>query len=93
MLVPADTPSRQQRQTESWATLPVAVVAAGLRQFDVRLDTIDTVAVRKRHGCEAADPSSPPTLDDRPAGIERDGGCCYGWIRSTMSPRWRPAIR
>ncbi|HTQ21752.1 MAG TPA: type VII secretion protein EccE, partial [Mycobacterium sp.] len=53
----ADTPSaRQQLQTVSPATLPVAVIAAGLRQFDVRLDAIDIVSVRKRHVAEAADP-------------------------------------
>jgi hypothetical protein len=68
---PADAPSGQhQRQTVSPATLPVAAVAAALRQFDVRLDAIDIASVRKRHGCEAADPCAPPTVDDRPAGIE-----------------------
>jgi type VII secretion protein EccE len=68
----ADAPSGQhQRQTVSPATLPVAVVAAGLRQFDVRLDAIDIVSVQKRNVSEAADPSSPPTVDDSPAGIER----------------------
>ena len=35
-----------QRQTVSSPTLPVAAVAAGLRQFDVRLDAIDIVSVQ-----------------------------------------------
>ena len=65
---PADAPSgRHQRQTVSPATLPVAAVAAGLRQFDVRLDAIDIVSARQRHVCEAVDPSAAQTVDDRPA--------------------------
>jgi len=60
----------------------VAVIAAGLRQFDVRLDAIDIVSVRKRHVAEAADPSAPPTVDDRPAGIERGT-----WLVLRMDPQ------
>ena len=79
----ADAPSGQhQRQTVSPATLPVAVVAAGLRQFDVRLDAIDIVSVQKRHVREAADPSAPQTVDDRPAGIERGT-----WLVLRMDPQ------
>src|SRR5271166_2724878 len=66
----ADPPSAQhQGEMVSPATLPVAVVAAGLRQFDVRLDAIDIVSVRKRQDSEAADLSAPPSVDDRPTGI------------------------
>jgi ESX secretion system protein EccE len=80
---PADASSgRRQRQTVSSGTVPVAAVAAGLRQFDVRLDAIDIVSVQKRHGCEAADPSAPPTVDDRPAAIERDT-----WLVLRMDPQ------
>jgi type VII secretion protein EccE len=67
----ADAPSgRHQRQKVSSATLPVAAVAAVLRQFDVRLDAIDIVSARKRHVCEAVDPSAAQTVDDRPAGVQ-----------------------
>ena len=70
----ADAPSgRHQRQKVSSATLPVAAVAAVaavLRQFDVRLDAIDIVSARKRHVCEAVDPSAVQTVDDRPAGVQ-----------------------
>ena len=46
---PADArPGRHQSQTVSSATLPVAAVAAGLHQFDVHLDAIDIVSVRKQ---------------------------------------------
>jgi type VII secretion protein EccE len=80
---PADPPSGQhQRQKVSPNTLPVAVVAAALRQFDVRLDAIDIVSMQKRHVSEAADPSSPQTVDDRPAGIERGT-----WLVLRMDPQ------
>ncbi|MGA9678808.1 MAG: type VII secretion protein EccE [Mycobacterium sp.] len=73
---------RHQRETVAPATLPVAVVAAALHQFDVQLDAIDIVSVRKRHIPEAADPSAPATDDDRPAGIE--GGT---WLVLRMDPQ------
>ena len=73
---------RHLHEMVSPATLPVAVVAAALRHFDVRLDAIDIVSVRKRHVCEAADPSAPPTADDRPAGIERGT-----WLVLRMNPQ------
>ena len=73
---------RHQRETVAPATLPVAVVAAALHQFDVQLDAIDIVSVRKRHIPEAADPSAPPTADDRPAGIERGT-----WLVLRMDPQ------
>jgi type VII secretion protein EccE len=80
---PADAPSgRHQRQTLSSATLPVAAVAAGMRQFDVRLDAIDIVSMRKRHVSEAADPAAPRTMDDRPAPVQ------YGtWLVVRMDPQ------
>ena len=76
-------PSGQhQRQKVPPATLPVAVVAAALRQFDVHLDAIDIVSVQKRHVREAADSSAPQTVDDRPAGIERGT-----WLVLRMNPQ------
>ena len=79
----ADAPlSGQQRQAVSSGTLPVAAIAAGLRQFDVRLDAIDIISVRNRHVCEAADPSAPPTADERPAGVQRGT-----WLTLRMDPR------
>jgi type VII secretion protein EccE len=80
---PADAPSgRHQRQTVSPVTLPVAAVAAGMRQFDVRLNAIDIVSVRKRHVSEAADPSAPRTVDERPAGVQRGT-----WLVLRMDPQ------
>ena len=79
----ADTPSgRHHPQTESSGALPVAAVAAGLRQFDVRLDAIDIVSVRKRHVFEAADDSAPQTVDDRPAGVQHGT-----WLVVRMDPQ------
>ena len=73
---------RHQRETVAPATLPVAVVAAALHQFDVQLDAIDIVSVRKRHIPEDSDPSAPPTADDRPAGIEHGT-----WLVLRMDPQ------
>jgi type VII secretion protein EccE len=80
---PADAPSgRHQVQRESSATLPVAAVAAGLRQFDVCLDAIDIVSVRNRHVSEAADPSAQETVDDPPTGVQRGT-----WLVLRMDPQ------
>jgi type VII secretion protein EccE len=73
---------RHQREKMAPATLPVVVVAAALHQFDVQLDAIDIVSVRKRHISEAADPSAPPTADDRPTGIEHGT-----WLVLRMDPQ------
>lgn len=42
---PAESAGRHRRGPESAPTLPVHLIAAGLRQFDVRLDGIDIVSV------------------------------------------------
>jgi type VII secretion protein EccE len=73
---------RHQHEIVSPATLPVTVVAGGLRQFDVRLDAIDIVSVRKRHVSEAANPSAAPIVDDRPAGTESGT-----WLVLRMDPQ------
>jgi type VII secretion protein EccE len=80
---PADAPSRRhQHQTVSSDTLLVAAVAAGLRQFDVRFDAIDIISVRKRHVSDGVDPSAPPTLGDRPAGVQHGT-----WLVLRMDPQ------
>ena len=80
---PADAPSpKHQLQTVSSGTLPVVAVAAGLRQFDMRLDAIDIVSVRKQHVSEAADPSAPRTVDDCPAGVQHGT-----WLVLRMDPQ------
>jgi type VII secretion protein EccE len=43
-----ESPSRDRASSHSGATLPVSVVAAGLRQFDVHLSAIDIVSVLTR---------------------------------------------
>jgi type VII secretion protein EccE len=73
---------RHQHEIVSPATLPVTVVAGGLRQFDVRLDAIDIVSVRKRHVSEAANPSAAPIVDDRPAGTKSGT-----WLVLRMDPQ------
>lgn len=61
--------------------MPVAAVATGLRQFDVRLDTIDIVSVRKQQVSKARDPSAERTVDDHPAGVQR-----RTWLVLRMDP-------
>lgn len=56
------------RAQDSSAELPVGVVAAALRQFDVHLHGIDIISVAARHVSEAADSSAADyseTADDR----------------------------
>ena len=80
---PADASSgKHERETVSSATLPVAAVAAGLHQFDVHLEAIDIVSVRKRHVSEAADPAAPRTMDDRPADVQHGT-----WLVLRMDPQ------
>jgi type VII secretion protein EccE len=80
---PADAPAgRHGRREARPGILPVAAVAAGLRQFDARLDAIDIVSVRKRDVGEAADPSAPPTRDDHPADVQHGT-----WLVLRMDPQ------
>lgn len=80
---PADPPSgRHQSQTVSSGTLPVEAVAAGLRQFDVRLDAIDIVSVQNQHIREVADPSAPPIAGGGPAGVQHGT-----WLVLRMDPQ------
>jgi type VII secretion protein EccE len=79
----AESPSgRHQHQTVPSATVPVAAVAAGLRQFDVRLDAIEIVSARKRQISEAADGSAPQTVDDPPTGAQHGT-----WLVLRMDPQ------
>ena len=56
-------PGRHHRASAPPISLAVKRVAAGLRQFDVRLDGIDIVSVRTRDGAAGTDgiPSQPPS--------------------------------
>lgn len=71
---------RLQHEMDLPATFPVAVVAARLRQFDVRLDAVDIVSVQKRRDSETADPTGP--IDDRPARMESGT-----WLVLRMDPQ------
>ena len=79
----AEAPSgRHQPRTVTPATLPVAAVAAGLSQFDVSLDAIEIVSVRKRQVSEAADDSASQTMDDPPTGAQHGT-----WLVLRMDPQ------
>lgn len=62
------SPGGRQYPTGSPATLPVPAVAAALRQFDVRLDAIDIVSVRKRNATERTSSPVPHNVDSAPTG-------------------------
>jgi type VII secretion protein EccE len=78
---------RHQHESVSSGTLPVAAVAEGLRQFDVRLDGIDIVSVRRRRAPSDNDASSespeiPHGRDDQSADVQ------YGtWLVLRMDPQ------
>jgi type VII secretion protein EccE len=75
---PVEIPSVRQRHRQvSTATIPLGAIAAALRQFDVRLDSVDIVSVGTRHDsggvtsavrdyCLNADAVSDPASDRRP---------------------------
>jgi type VII secretion protein EccE len=73
-VVALDGPADAPHQTASSTTLPVLAVATGLHHFDVRLDAIDIVSVRRRHALEEA--------DDRPPGFEH-----RTWLVLRMDPQ------
>jgi type VII secretion protein EccE len=77
-----DPPPGNQGEVVPPAILPVAAVAAGLRQFDVRLDAIDIVSVRKRQISDVADPSATSSPEDRLAVTERGT-----WLVLRMDPQ------
>jgi type VII secretion protein EccE len=75
---PVELPSVRQRHRQvSTATISLGVIAAALRQFDVRLDGVDIVSVGTRHNsggvksavqddCHNADAVGDPVSDHRP---------------------------
>jgi type VII secretion protein EccE len=86
-----DDPSgRHRHRGADQAMLPVAAVAHGLRQFDIRLDGIDIVSVKVRRGGSAAEltaledwgPEEWDVVGDRPASYER-----RTWLVLRMNPQ------
>ncbi len=83
-----DAAGRHQHEAVSSGTLPVGAVAEGLRQFDVRLDGIDVVSVRKRRVAGDADPANPEGTGgpespaDQPADVEHNT-----WLVLRMDPQ------
>ncbi|KLO25315.1 secretion protein EccC [Mycolicibacter heraklionensis] len=65
---------------DSEATLPVERLAAGLRQFDVRLDSIDVVSVGTRKDPRAAD---DPDVEENPSMPDRR----HTWVVLRMDPQ------
>jgi len=74
----ASTTGRHGRAAE--ATLPVERLAAGLRQFDVRLDSIDIVSVGTRKDPRAA---NDPDVEENPSMPDRR----HTWVVLRMDPQ------
>lgn len=86
-----DDPSgRHRHRSAAEAMLPVSAVAQGLRQFDIRLDGIDIVAVKVRRGGNAAEltaledwgPEEWDVVGDQPASYQR-----RTWLVLRMNPQ------
>jgi type VII secretion protein EccE len=85
-----DTTGRHRHRTPSSATLPVAAVADGVRQFDIHLDGIDIVSVNVRRGGNAAElsalddwgPEEWGLVGDRPTSYQRST-----WLVLRMNPQ------
>jgi type VII secretion protein EccE len=88
---PEEGPSvRHRHRAAVEATLPVAAVAEGLRQFDIQLEGIDVVSVKVRRGGNAAEltaledwgPEEWDLVSDRPATYQR-----RTWLVLRMNPQ------
>lgn len=84
--------SRQEKRSgrhstdASWAAMPVGAIAAGLCQFDVRLDAIDIVSVGAR--AHDADDAVDDAADDAAEGEESPPVEQYGtWLILRMDPQ------
>lgn len=79
----ADTGRHGRRGPVPSPTLPVGLVAAALRQFDVRLDGIDIVSVRTQH---TADGDTPPGEDAATAAPPPPPAPRDTWLILRMDP-------
>lgn len=81
-----ERPSGRHHHSASPATLPVQAIAAGLRQFDVRLDAIDIVSVGVRHS-DQPDADHDEALDSEHPTIDQRGT----WLVVRMDPHHNAA--
>jgi type VII secretion protein EccE len=77
---------RHHHRAESSAALPVGAIAAGLRQFDVRLDGIDIVSVGTPRPDDGAAADTAES-DEEPAPVEPRGT----WLVLRMDPQHNAA--
>jgi type VII secretion protein EccE len=85
-----DPSGRHRNRTAPTATLPVAAVADGLQQFDIRLDSIDIVAVKVRRGGNAAELSKLDDLGPEEWDLVSNGPATYQrrtWLVLRMNPQ------
>ncbi len=78
-------------------TIPLEAVVTSLRQFDVRLDSVDIISVGTRHSGQGRPVGRQRRLRRRSAigarSTSATPGWCFGWTRSTTSALSPPAIR
>ncbi|BBX21327.1 ESX-5 secretion system protein EccE5 [Mycolicibacter terrae] len=79
-----ESSGRHRRGHRPPTAIPVGVVAAALRQFDVRLDGIDIVSVLTRD--VAADGDGSPGDDERAPAVPADSGPRDTWLILRMDP-------
>jgi type VII secretion protein EccE len=85
-----DVSGRHRHRTAPTATLPVAAVADGLRQFDIHLDSVDIVAVKVRRGGNAAELSKLDDLGPEEWDLVSNGPATYQrrtWLVLRMNPQ------
>lgn len=80
---PLETAGRHRRSPPVAPALPAGLVAASLRQFDVRLDGIDIVSVRTR---DVIDGDDDPGDDAATADLPASTGAHGTWLILRMDP-------
>jgi type VII secretion protein EccE len=85
-----DVSGRHRHRNAPTASLPVAAVADGLRQFDIHLDSVDIVSVKVRRGGNAAELSKLDDLGPEEWDLVSNGPATYQrrtWLVLRMNPQ------
>jgi type VII secretion protein EccE len=85
-----DVSGRHRHRNAPTASLPVAAVADGLRQFDIHLDSVDIISVKVRRGGNAAELSKLDDLGPEEWDLVSNGPATYQrrtWLVLRMNPQ------
>ncbi|GFG72590.1 type VII secretion protein EccE [Mycolicibacter senuensis] len=83
---PAATSGRHGRRHQPLGALPAGLVAAALRQFDVRLDGIDIVSVRTCDTAADGDTDTGPADDQQAPAVSDTAAPRDTWLILRMDP-------